>query len=213
MMDRSPLLRTALACWLLFALIALLVSADLLGPLDAAGMHLWRDAAGRPLGPDWLVAVMRWITDSGDGLPRLAVATLALVAALWARRWGLAAMLIAAAYPAPLINGWLKLEFARARPDLVPHLAGSGGYAFPSGHSFNSAAAFVAAALVLGALTGRTRAFLIGALVWAGLVAFSRVWLGVHWPSDALAGWLGGAGWAMAVFAAGARWPALADRP
>ena len=116
-MDRSGFLRPALVCWLGFALIATLVMTGQIAGLDAAGMRLWRDAAGQPLGPGWLVTVMRWITDSGDSLPRLALATLALVTAALARRWQLAAMLIVATYPAPLLNSWLKLEFARARPD------------------------------------------------------------------------------------------------
>jgi undecaprenyl-diphosphatase len=190
----------------IFAAIAWAMTSSWLAQFDATGMVIWRDAAGLPRGPDWLAGAMRAVTDSGDSWLRQILAALALGAAALRKRWRLAAMLIVAAYPAPLINGWLKLEFARPRPDLVPHLAGSGGFAFPSGHSFNSAATFVAVALVLGALTERTRALLALALAWAGLVAFSRVWLGVHWPSDALAGWLGGTGWALAVFAAGERW-------
>jgi undecaprenyl-diphosphatase len=196
------LVRPALACWVGYALIALWMTSGASAGFDDAGMRLWREAGGAPLGPDWLTAAFLIITDSGDGWVRYGLALLAAGAALAAQRGRLAAAVALAAFTAPLFNRAMKLAFARPRPDLVPHLTGGGGNAFPSGHSFNAAAAYLAAALALGALTGRTRPLLALALAWSALVAFSRVWLGVHWPTDALAGWLGGLGWTLAVFAA-----------
>jgi len=73
------------------------------------------------------------------------------------------------------------------------------GNSFPSGHSFNGAVVYIAMALAFAAISRRetVRATLIaGALAVSLIVAWSRVWLGVHWPSDVIAGWLGGAGWA-----------------
>ena len=70
---------------------------------------------------------------------------------------------------------------------------------FPSGHSFNSAVVYIGIALAFAAISPRqsVRLTVIGiAVVLTLLVSLSRVWLGVHYPSDAIAGWLGGAGWA-----------------
>src|SRR5690606_8541528 len=70
---------------------------------------------------------------------------------------------------------------------------------FPSGHSFNAAVVYIAMAIAFAAMSRRhsVRYLLIGtAMVLSALVAGSRVVLGVHFPSDVVAGWLGGAGWA-----------------
>jgi undecaprenyl-diphosphatase len=201
----TRLVRGALVCWTLFVLIAAWVLSGASAGFDIAGMRLWRDAGGAPLGPDWLTAAFRTFTDGGDGWVRYGLALLAVGLALARKSWRIAAMVALAAFTAPLFNSAMKLVFARPRPDVVAHLTEAGGFAFPSGHSFNSAAAYLAAALALGALTGRTRPLLALALAWSATVAFSRVWLGVHWPTDALAGWLGGLGWTLAVFAAGSR--------
>ena len=79
----------------------------------------------------------------------------------------------------------------------------------PQGHSFNAALVYLAMALALARFSPRraTRRALIGlALGGSLLIALSRVWLGVHFPSDAAAGWLGGAAWAFTA-------AALFDRP
>ena len=87
----------------------------------------------------------------------------------------------------------------RPRPQIVPHLTEAGGASFPSGHAFNSAVVYIAIALAFATLSAResVRLTIIGGAVLVSLVvAWSRVWLGVHFPTDVLAGWLGGAGWA-----------------
>ena len=93
----------------------------------------------------------------------------------------------------------IKVAVGRPRPEIVPHLTDAGGASFPSGHSFNSAVVFIAVALAFATMSTRqsVRITIIGsAIVLSLLVAWSRVWLGVHFPSDVTAGWLGGAGWA-----------------
>jgi len=92
---------------------------------------------------------------------------------------------------------------------IVPHLTEAGGASFPSGHSFNAALVYVALALAFAALSARrvVRWGLIGgALALSMAIALSRVWLGVHFPSDAVAGWCAGAAWAFTA-------AALLDRP
>jgi undecaprenyl-diphosphatase len=81
----------------------------------------------------------------------------------------------------------------------VPHLAEAGGNSFPSGHSFASAMIYIGMALAFASMSKRhsVRYTLVAsAMVLSMLIAWSRVMLGVHYPSDVAAGWLGGAGWA-----------------
>ncbi|HKH34153.1 MAG TPA: phosphatase PAP2 family protein, partial [Beijerinckiaceae bacterium] len=98
-----------------------------------------------------------------------------------------------------LMSTLLKLGFARPRPDLVPHGARVYTASFPSGHAMLSAVTY----LTLGALLARVqprrriKAFFLGlAILLTIVIGMSRVYLGVHWPSDVLAGWCGGAAWA-----------------
>jgi undecaprenyl-diphosphatase len=98
-----------------------------------------------------------------------------------------------------LVESLMKILFGRPRPEIVPHLTEAGGMSFPSGHSFNSAMIYIAMALAFATMSAResVRVTIISAaIVISMLIATSRVWLGVHFPSDVAAGWLAGAGWA-----------------
>ncbi|TAJ69709.1 MAG: phosphatase PAP2 family protein [Phenylobacterium sp.] len=93
-----------------------------------------------------------------------------------------------------------KALYGRPRPDLVPHEAYVYSASFPSGHSTMSTAAFLTLAMLVASLEARRRskglAYVMAGLVVVG-VGFSRVYLGVHWPTDVLAGWFLGATWAL----------------
>jgi undecaprenyl-diphosphatase len=95
----------------------------------------------------------------------------------------------------------LKDFFHRPRPDIVPHAMYAASASFPSGHSMLSAVVY----LTLGALLARSHKrkllkvyFLLLACLLTLMVGVSRVYLGVHWPTDVLAGWTAGAVWALA---------------
>jgi undecaprenyl-diphosphatase len=99
-----------------------------------------------------------------------------------------------------IVSALLKDLFQRPRPELVPHIAYASNTSFPSGHSMMSAVTY----LTLGALLARAHErkrlkayFLLLAALLSFLVGVSRVYLGVHWPTDVLAGWTAGAVWAL----------------
>jgi len=153
-----------------------------------------------PLGPIWLRRALTDVTVLG-GSPVLTLLT--IIAAgylLAARKAATAAFLVGAISTGAIASTLLKLVFARTRPDLVTHLVATYSSSFPSGHAMNSAVTY----LTLGALLARAesdravRIYLMSvALFLTLIVGFSRVYLGVHWPSDVLAGWCVGAAWAI----------------
>jgi undecaprenyl-diphosphatase len=107
-----------------------------------------------------------------------------------------------------VVSGLLKDVFQRPRPEIVPHVVYAANSSFPSGHSMMSALTY----LTLGALLARSQErkrlkayFLLVAALLTLLVGLSRVYLGVHWPTDVLAGWMAGTIWAMLCWIA-ARW-------
>ena len=157
-----------------------------------------------PLGPPWVEDLARDITGLGGAavLTLLTAATAGFLALL--RKRHLALYVLAAVASGALVSTLLKMGFDRSRPDLVPHGQIVYTSSFPSGHSMLSAIVY----LTLGALLAssqmnfRLRAYLIGVAVFLTVfVGVSRVYLGVHWPTDVLAGWAAGAAWALFCWA------------
>ena len=138
-----------------------------------------------------------WIafTRIGDAPARIGFALVAVVLLLLVRRQaGAAALLPLATLIETVTTSGLKLAFARPRPALLDHLDTVTSLSFPSGHAAHNMALWLLAALLLAPKRGWAVA---AALVVPLLVGVSRVVLGVHWPSDVLAGWLFGAGVAL----------------
>ena len=155
-------------------------------------------------GPAWLLEAVRDYTALGGVLLRHIFAVAAAVALLFLRLRREAVLFALTVVGGWAVNSLVKGLVGRPRPEIVPHLMEAGGMSFPSGHSFNSAVVYIAMALAFAALSPRraVRWTIVGtAMVLTLLVALSRVWLGVHFPSDAIAGWLGGAGWAFTASA------------
>lgn len=158
-----------------------------------------------PIGPRWFETSVMDITALG-GFAVLALVTLLAVGYLLAiKRWGGALMLLAATLGGTAISEGLKMGFNRPRPDLVAHIVETTSMSFPSGHAMLSAVTY----LTLGALIARTqhsrqlRGYVLGAAILLTLlIGASRVYLGVHWPTDVLAGWCLGAAWALVCWTA-----------
>ncbi len=152
-----------------------------------------------PLGPRWVEEMGRDITALG-GVAALTLLVVAVVGYLLLdRKPRAAAFLTVAVIGAAVLSSALKDLFERPRPDLVPHLSYVTSSSFPSGHSMLSASVY----LTLGALLARQERtlilkayFLIVALALTFLVGASRVYVGVHWPTDVVGGWAAGSAWA-----------------
>jgi undecaprenyl-diphosphatase len=153
-----------------------------------------------PLGPIWFEEMMRDVTALGGGALLLLFTATVTGYLLIQRQYGLALLLVLTVSGAMLLNMALKENFNRPRPDLVPHGMSVRYASFPSGHSMGAAATY----LTMGALLARAQRrrrlklyFLGLAIFFTGAVGLSRVYLGVHWPTDVLAGWTAGASWAL----------------
>jgi undecaprenyl-diphosphatase len=161
-----------------------------------------RDPAdpSRPIGPRWLVGVALDITALGSGTV-LGLVVLAVSGFLLLQgRWRLGLVVCASSLGGWVITGALKQVFQRPRPDVVPHLREVYTASFPSGHALTSAVVY----LTLGALLMRiaerrlTKFYcMAAAMTVTFFIGASRVYLGVHYPTDVVAGWLLGFSWAL----------------
>nr|WP_166176766.1 phosphatase PAP2 family protein [Altererythrobacter segetis] len=198
--DRRKALAVAMLSWAGFAFFVWLVTTGRAVAFDKPGLLFWRTGAGLvPKGPKYLLEGVRDLTSLGGVLLRNLVALGAVAGLLFLRLRREAILLALTVVGAWLVEGVIKGLVGRPRPEIVPHLTEAGGASFPSGHAFNSAVVYIAIALAFATLSAResVRLTVIGtAIVLSLVIAWSRVWLGVHFPSDVLAGWLGGAGWA-----------------
>jgi undecaprenyl-diphosphatase len=155
---------------------------------------------GQLKGPRWVAWGAQDITALGSptvlGLTVLAVTGYLLLHGLY--RNGL--FVFVASGGGWVLNWGLKQLFARARPDIVPHLREVVSSSFPSGHALTSAAVYLTlGALLMRIAEGRVAKYYCIAIAMfvTFLVGASRVFLGVHYPTDVLAGWLIGMSWAL----------------
>jgi membrane-associated phospholipid phosphatase len=152
------------------------------------GTAAWLHGAAVDLTALGSVTVLTLVVIVATGLllvQRLWLTALATAAACWSGGWAVTL---------------LKGEVARPRPTLVPHWVDAANASFPSGHAAGSAMVYLTlAALATQVVRDRAarRYFLVAAILLVGAIGTSRVYLGVHWPSDVLAGWSFGTLWAL----------------
>lgn len=193
----------AFASWAFIEVADEVVEGDSAALDRAILLALHAPAAGgsaSEAGPVRLTALARDITALGSTpVLTLLVVFVAAFLILAGRRWYALFVLLAAAGGA-LASTMLKMAFGRPRPDLVPHGDSVVSASFPSGHAMLSAVVY----LSLGALLTEVvhaRALrvyvMLVAVFLTTAVGLSRIYLGVHWPTDVLAGWMAGAAWAL----------------
>ena len=200
------------ALLLVVVLNGFLELADDVGEGDTQQFDEWAlrslrraDDPALPIGPPWLREVGVDFTALGS-IAVLLVMTAAVVGFLLLQRKRRMALLVTVSVAGGmLLNTGLKQVFARDRPSVVPHLREVTTPSFPSGHAAASAVVYLTlGALLAGYVKGRyTRAYVLAvAMALTALVGASRVYLGVHYPTDVLAGWSVGLMWALLCWTA-----------
>jgi len=152
-----------------------------------------------PRGPEWVEEAALEITAIG-GYPLVTLSVAAVIGLLLVtKRYGPALYVFLSVTSGALVSTLMKLYFERPRPDLVEHLDMVHTPSFPSGHALITTVAYLTlAALVMRFFEDwRVRAYVLFVAVFVALiVGISRIYLGVHWPTDVAAGWALGTAWA-----------------
>jgi len=204
--DREPIvllgvLAVVLATWAFIEITDEVLEGST-GNFDRwAILHLRQvDNPALPIGPHWLAEAGRDIT----GLGGVVVLTLCIVAsagflAIY-RAYRTMVNLIVATTSGIAVSLLLKSFFARPRPDIVPHLSDVYTTSFPSGHAMMSAVVYLTLGVIIAPVLKNfwLRFYVMSvAILLTGLVGASRVFMGVHYPTDVFAGWAAGSTWAI----------------
>ncbi|MGH3936315.1 MAG: phosphatase PAP2 family protein [Pseudonocardiaceae bacterium] len=170
----------------------------------------------------WLVSTMQVITDVGSPVGVAITAAVVGAALAWSRRSWLPPLAIGLGLAGiGMINVTVKWVVSRGRPPVAIAVLGEDGYSFPSGHTTGTTVVWLLVAWMVSRWVVHSRAsrdmVWIGALLLIVAVGVSRVYLGVHFPSDVMAGWTLGAAWAVTIALVVTVWeqshrPSLAER-
>ncbi|HEX2852965.1 MAG TPA: phosphatase PAP2 family protein [Opitutaceae bacterium] len=190
-----------LAVWTFFEMVGGAVPGRYL-ELEAKILRGFRQPGdlSRGIGPQELGDMVRDVTALG-GVAVLTLVVIVVVGFLALRgRFRALVLILAATISGVLFTDAMKSVVARDRPQVVPHLVEESSLSFPSGHSMMSSVVY----LTLGSLLAQTMArrrekfYIVAvAVLLTLLVGVSRVYLGVHYPTDVLAGWSAGVAWAI----------------
>lgn len=168
---------------------------------DKSVLMIFRDSAApsTPLGPSWLVEAARDITALGSFSVLGLLVTAVVLHLVFTGKWRVGVLILVSVIGGTIASSTLKTIFDRPRPDLTGAVQVFTA-SFPSGHATVSAVTY----LTIGVLLAQSETrwpprilYLAGALFLTGIVGFSRIYLGVHYPTDVIAGWSLGTAWAL----------------
>jgi undecaprenyl-diphosphatase len=158
-----------------------------------------KDNPALPIGPAWITSALLDVTALGGPTVIFLTVTAIVGFLLLQGRYRTSAFILLTAASGELLNDALKGLFFRPRPDIVPHLREAFSSSFPSGHAMQSAIIYLTLGAMLMRVSERRVTKIYCCTVAMGitfLVGLSRVYLGVHYPTDVLAGWIVGLFWA-----------------
>ena len=199
----------ALVAYFLFELTGEVLEGETRA-FDEGVLLMLRDATdpAMPAGPAWLTKMMVDITALGGVTVLALLVTLVVIYLALRRKFRTAAFVTVS-----ILGGWalssaLKLGIARPRPEVVQHLVEVTDMSFPSGHAMLSAITYLTLGAMLSRLEDRPSLryfFPLVAVFLTFIIGLSRIYLGVHYPTDVLGGWAAGTVWACASWFV-ARW-------
>ena len=185
--------------------------------LDVQIIRSLRSAAdpAQPIGPAWMEGVLIDITALGSPVVLGLIVLIITGYLLLEARYVTAVIVLLSSISGEILNEALKVFFERPRPSVVPHLRTVVTASFPSGHAMESAIIYLTlGALLMRVVEGRiTKIYCMAMAMFLTLiVGVSRVFLGVHYPSDVLGGWMLGFFWAAVTFLVTQRFERAVDR-
>jgi undecaprenyl-diphosphatase len=190
-------------CVLLFAFVSLAgeVTDGDTQAFDTKILRALRDPSdlSKPVGPGWIEGPLLDLTAIG-GPTVLGLVVLSVTGFLVLQtRYRTAIVVALASSGGEVLDTMMKHFFNRPRPTVVPHLRVVYSTSFPSGHAMESAIVYLTLAAILMRASERraTKMYILGiAVLLTALIGISRVYLGVHYPTDVLGGWIVGFMWA-----------------
>jgi undecaprenyl-diphosphatase len=192
---------TACALLLLFLVLAGRVAGGDTLAFDTKILRALRspDDPRRPIGPDWIASSLVDLTALGSPTV-LGLVVLTVVGFLLLQGRSRTAITVAiTCFSGELVDNAMKHGFNRPRPTVVPALREAWSTSFPSGHAMESAIVYLTlGAMLMHVAEGRlTKIYCLAvAVLLTAIVGVSRIWLGVHYPTDVLGGWMIGFVWA-----------------
>ncbi|MET0262524.1 MAG: phosphatase PAP2 family protein [Rariglobus sp.] len=166
------------------------------------------DNLHEPAGPLWLIEIGRDVSALGGAVVVISLSLLVIIYLGMRRQWGRVALIVVTVAGGYALSNTLKMSFDRERPDIVPHLSQVHSASFPSGHSMLSSLVYLTMGALLAQASDRRREkiyFVSVAFFLTFMIGLSRVFLGVHYPTDVLAGWSAGTAWAVTCWLVASR--------
>ncbi|MDR3665944.1 MAG: phosphatase PAP2 family protein [Ignavibacteriaceae bacterium] len=184
-----------------FIIIAGLVSRGSSDQFDLQILRSFRvpGKIARPIGPVWMFEVMRDVTSLGGPTVVFLIIIFVIGYFILQKQYSMLFLVLVAVIGGAVMDLELKEFFGRIRPQIIPTLMQEKSFAFPSGHSMMSAIVYLSLASLIARLQVRWRDkiyIIIVAVFLSFIIGISRIYLGVHYPTDVLGGWSLGLAWA-----------------